>query len=83
MATFFVAEARGRRVQAFSLSGRFVAKMRPAGCGDLAGLSVDAQHVYVADESESCVWLLPRVGPRGILNAEREASCGVADRETL
>ena len=46
-------------------------------------LSVDAQHVYVADESESCVWLLPRVGPRGILNAEREASCGVADRETL
>ena len=79
----FVAEARGRRVQAFSLSGRFVAKMRPAGCGDLAGLSVDAQHVYVADESESCVWLLPRVGPRGILNAEREASCGVADRETL
>ena len=60
----FVAEARGRRVQAFSLSGRFVAKMRPAGCGDLAGLSVDAQHVYVADESESCVWLLPRVGPR-------------------
>ena len=38
---------------------------------------------HIASLGASCVWLLPRVGPRGILNAEREASCGVADRETL
>mmetsp|Transcript_45746 Transcript_45746/g.75706 ORF Transcript_45746/g.75706 Transcript_45746/m.75706 type:complete len:178 (+) Transcript_45746:153-686(+) len=63
----FVSEHVGRRVQAFTLEGKFVAKVSVPGSGELMGLSVDKNHVYIVDDDEHCVWRLDRTGPCGLI----------------